>query len=1393
MRPRRWLRRILVTAGGLVLLGAAAAWLAPPLLKPWLERAAESELGLSVRVGSVVGPALAGLIFEDVVLVDTGTRPMVRRAVLRRVEVRYSLLAWLAGSSAWIERVAILDPELDLDLAGELPPALRRTEPPDPHAAPRAFPILPALEIAGGRCRLHHGDRTLAFEDVALVLAPDSQGPAGAARGTVRVGRSAWTPADTAPPLPPVAASIVLEPLALTLADIRAGDGPTRRDDRLRIAFDPAAAGAVRIEANLGLLGGVAACRVTLANGRVDGAVKLTDMRTEPAAFFLPPEAPRLAGVFDVDAEIQGRPDDLASLSGTARVALRADRFHDLEAVAATARVDLARGTATVRELDLTSRQGALRGAGELRLDGGLRLELAGDLRPPLPGLGALSAAGAIAVKVTLAGRFAAPELDAAIRGDALAWEAIALRDWEIAAAARREPDGRLAATADARFAALSAPGVTHRNGCVRVTAAGSLVAADVTVAGRGENLRLDLAGRFDRMAPDCLLVTLNDLSASVGRSRLAARGPLTAAIRPDAVELLDPTLTLLDRRATLRGGMAAGRLDLALALAALDLGDLCALAGLERRAAGTVDLDLKLAGTPSAPELCGRVDLHAAWLDLVDLGLPLVRDARLAAALDPGRIRIETCRAALAGGTATARGDIGLAGSRPEHVEGVVAFEQVALAGLAARLGAELAGAASGRIELAGRLAEPQLAARVELRNLAWQGWTDGEVSITARYADGLAHVEALKAKARGLAASGALELPARLSLVPLALRGGPDAAATGRLTLEVGVGSPWHRDFPELAALAGELTLRDRALTLWLKEQGAARSEPRVEARGRLDLDGMRPRALDVTAAVRGLDLRTFRRYLPLGVEGMARATISASGPLDAPCVRIDAGVDGGRVKGFSTRRIEVSAIGTAAALDVYRLEVETGAGLFSAAGQLPVGVGLLPWRLEVNRQAPCRLDLEGRGLDPGRLLEHLGPIRRIEGPLGIEACVRGTLARPEWTGALRLDGVDVRFASESLPQLDRVRGRIVVHPDRVETEGLTVSLGHEQAEIDARIDGVFGPENAGGDEDGRLALGWPELRRFRFAIRGERLLLWRDDVARIRADVDLRCEGDAAGGLVQGVVAPVRSRYLGDIPLTGGAGVPSELSHRLVVPRLETALGRGLRLDVRLRPGDGVLIDTNVARVRARPELELRGTAADPLLEGEIEVAGQLFAPAQAFDLTVGKVRFFARDPLRPYVNAVAEARIAGIEVSALATGPLDRLRIDFASNPSLPREDVAALIMTGAVRGGLTGDNAARVVGTQGLRYLFRRFFPRQRGSEETTFFTDLLDRIYIESIPARTPLDAGNQIRAEFRLFETLFLQGENDKYGDYNGGVLLRLRFGKPAPRAAGPAGESAP
>jgi hypothetical protein len=424
------------------------------------------------------------------------------------------------------------------------------------------------------------------------------------------------------------------------------------------------------------------------------------------------------------------------------------------------------------------------------------------------------------------------------------------------------------------------------------------------------------------------------------------------------------------------------------------------------------------------------------------------------------------------------------------------------------------------------------------------------------------------------------------------------------------------------------------------------------------------------------------------------------------------------------------------------------------------------------------PGRLDLrllaEAEDLSPVR--ELVPDLRWLRGKARLETRVAGSGTQPDLSAALTLSQVEARYGE--VPPLSALNGTISLAA-RDLTADLKGELGSAPLTIRGKVVSLFSSP------------------RGELAVKGENILLARNDNARLRADTNLTLSGEGDRLLLGGSIQITDGRVLKEMPLldlgalmrrVGSIGRGTSAS--MAAPRasslslfsLRQPPFRDLKLEVAISEKSPIEVRSNLFRGKVRPDLKLLGTGLTPYLEGSIYLDDWvIMLPVTRIRLESGLVRFDPANPLFPELNLIGTTRMQGYDITMTVSGRFNDPNVVFSSSPPLPSDQLMLLVTTGrppAADRGETTELAlltvAKTLGADLIRNLF--------GGEDLESSESILDRFEIEV--GRDVSKAGQQtLEVRFRLKrsllwrrDNLFLTGERDEFEHYNVGLRLVIR-----------------
>lgn len=292
----------------------------------------------------------------------------------------------------------------------------------------------------------------------------------------------------------------------------------------------------------------------------------------------------------------------------------------------------------------------------------------------------------------------------------------------------------------------------------------------------------------------------------------------------------------------------------------------------------------------------------------------------------------------------------------------------------------------------------------------------------------------------------------------------------------------------------------------------------------------------------------------------------------------------------------------------------------------------------------------------------------IRRAGGALDGKLAVGGTVGDPALDGELTWREGELKLNSR-VPSADALEARFVFANDELVCEGFTGELGGAPFAL-----------------EGRVQLGG-EVPILDLQLRGEDLAIVRERGIKFRGDVQVAVNGPLDKAACTGSMRLTDARYTADwilldpqALLTNGESAPTVVSSGPLFSLPEPLAGWTLELTIDSE--QAIEVDNNLLDARLRPDLKLKGTGRAPELHGTVYLdTAQLSLFSTKLSFEGGTVRMVPERPRAPLVDLRASTRMRGYDVELLLSGSAAEPVVDLSSSPSLPRDSILTLLLTG----------------------------------------------------------------------------------------------------------------
>jgi translocation and assembly module TamB len=175
-------------------------------------------------------------------------------------------------------------------------------------------------------------------------------------------------------------------------------------------------------------------------------------------------------------------------------------------------------------------------------------------------------------------------------------------------------------------------------------------------------------------------------------------------------------------------------------------------------------------------------------------------------------------------------------------------------------------------------------------------------------------------------------------------------------------------------------------------------------------------------------------------------------------------------------------------------------------------------------------------------------------------------------------------------------------------------------------------------------------------------------------------LNLAGTATRSLLSGDITVLRSSIS---PRTDFAALLESASERLFTPPGENKLLQGMQFDIHVATAAGAKFETSLTSdVQAQASLRLRGSSAKPVLLGRISVTqGDINFFGNHYSINRGEITFVNPVKVEPVLDLNLETRSRGILIDITFSGTLNKLNVNYRSDPPLQSSEIIALLALG----------------------------------------------------------------------------------------------------------------
>lgn len=409
-------------------------------------------------------------------------------------------------------------------------------------------------------------------------------------------------------------------------------------------------------------------------------------------------------------------------------------------------------------------------------------------------------------------------------------------------------------------------------------------------------------------------------------------------------------------------------------------------------------------------------------------------------------------------------------------------------------------------------------------------------------------------------------------------------------------------------------------------------------------------------------------------------------------------------------------------------------------------------------------ARIDLPR--LDLSRFTSLVPSAEQVTGIVTGNVAVGGVLGKPVIQGTLDLANAGLRFKGNRFPGIESVTAKVDFALDRVVLRNLrgTSAGGSFQA-------------------DGSLAITGGKPGNLDVRLRGDHLLVLRNDLLILRANADLRLLGTWEKATLSGTVGAVDSIFYRDIELLP-IGSPFTTPAAARVPRIDVVRAptatvpepfKSWQLNLQVRSQDPVLIRGNFATGEITGGIAIGGTFGSPSPNGVFRIRDFRAAlPFSTLSVPYGTATFTPATGFDPILEIRGTAEPRPYRVTIYAYGRASDPQLILTSTPPLPENEIMTLLATGTTTQGLVNPQAASSRALQLLAEEIRR--GRFRFGRQLRPLLALLDNVDF-NLDEADPYSTDSYSTATVSLTDRWLLSAGVGSTGDTRALVIWRLSF----------------
>lgn len=307
------------------------------------------------------------------------------------------------------------------------------------------------------------------------------------------------------------------------------------------------------------------------------------------------------------------------------------------------------------------------------------------------------------------------------------------------------------------------------------------------------------------------------------------------------------------------------------------------------------------------------------------------------------------------------------------------------------------------------------------------------------------------------------------------------------------------------------------------------------------------------------------------------------------------------------------------------------------------------------------PPEIDLTAEGQTAATLLNMVSVKIQATGTSTLKVHLGGTLAQPQMSGAIEIHDVSLGYGD--LPfRVNALNGKIRLEGERGSISSLQGKIGGGTVSL-----------------SGFVVL--QDVLRYRVQAQLSQVRVRFPPEFTSLSDGNLTLAGTSEGGQLSGDVT-IRNIFASEnLSLIDLLAENNNLLGNVSLG-VSLPFTSRISLNVRFSSARPVPLETHNLRLLSDIDTRLQGTLADPVVVGNVYLrSGQAVFRGNRYTLSRGQISMTNPFQTEPVLDLQVQTRIEKYDLTMEISGPLDRIRFSYRSDPPLPTEDILSLLAFG----------------------------------------------------------------------------------------------------------------